>query len=179
MTDALDKLKSSARSAAYTSAGIPLLIGDAIAGRKVPTPGFASDGAAAAREQAGAALAGLRRRTGPPSGGLIAKLPDPLAEALSSGSRAVWKRLGIDEPAADAEDATDAQADREPAEAEPAEPVAGGAEPAEADAAETGAAADDSEAASRADDTGTDTADTDTAAAESAEEVKASGGDGV
>lgn len=107
--EVLDKVKASVRAAAYTTAGLPLLVSDAIAGREVPTPGFAADQAAVARRQAGAALGGLRSFTEPRTDRLVATLPEPVAKTITSGRRAMWERLGVELPQGD--DDTHAEAD--------------------------------------------------------------------
>ena len=79
MPAVLDRLKSTV----YTSVGINLLIADAIVGREVATPKFATDGDITARQQATDALTGFRSRTAPTTEKLIGKLrtrfPTPLA----------------------------------------------------------------------------------------------------
>ncbi len=106
MPAVLDRLKSTV----YTSVGINLLIADAIVGREVATPKFATDGDITARQQATDALTGFRSRTAPTTEKLIGKLPDSISDTVGKRQRAVWNRLGIDEPGSES-DATSTATD--------------------------------------------------------------------
>ncbi len=160
MTETLDKVKSSLRTAAYATAGIPLLVGDAIAGREVPTPDFAAEHVQSARKQAGTALTSLRHHTEPRTDDLVAKLPDRAAEAITKGRIAVWDRLGIEPPG----EAASAEAD-------------GDAEAASAEADADGNASGDADAGDDTSDDAADGADADDASDDDA--AKASAGDAV
>ncbi len=89
-----------AKSAAYTGVGMNLLVTDAIVGREVPTPKFVGDHASIARNKATEALTGFRGRTEPRAIELADKLPEPIADAVTTGRTAVWDFIGIDAPKA-------------------------------------------------------------------------------
>ncbi len=150
MTETLDKVKSSLRTAAYATAGIPLLVSDAIAGREVPTPDFAAEHVQSARKQAGTALTSLRHHTEPRTDDLVAKLPDRAAEAITKGRIAVWDRLGIEPPAEAA--SAEADGDAEAASAEADGDASGDAEAASDDDTDADDASDDDAAKAAAGD---------------------------
>ncbi len=94
MPAVLDQVKS----AAYTSAGVNLLVSDAILGREIPTPKFVGEHAEVARTKATEALTELRGRTEPRAIKFVGNLPDPVADVVATGRTAAWDFIGIDAP---------------------------------------------------------------------------------
>lgn len=95
MAKAVDK----AKSVAYASLGVPLLIVDAIAGRKIGTPDRVNDHANSARDHATKSLTKFRAVSEPHAAKLTGKLPDKVASTISSNCKKAWNRMGIDDPA--------------------------------------------------------------------------------
>ena len=87
-----------AKSAAYTSVGINLLVTDAIVGREVPAPKQFAEHAATARKEATEALTDLRGRTEPLAAKVAERLPEQVADAMQTGRNAAWGFIGIDAP---------------------------------------------------------------------------------
>ena len=109
MTAVLDQ----AKSAAYTTVGVNLVVTDALVGRTVPTPEFAQTHAKQARKQGKKALKDLRARTEPRAIELEGRLPEPVGERLATGRVKAWDFIGISAPkGAKVKSATDAAAER-------------------------------------------------------------------
>lgn len=87
-----------AKTAAYTSVGINLLVTDAIVGREVPAPKQFAEHAATARSQATEALTDFRGRTEPIAAKVAQRLPEQVADAMQTGRNAAWSFIGIDAP---------------------------------------------------------------------------------
>ena len=86
------------KAVAYASVGVNLLVTDAIVGREVPTPSFVGDHADVARTKATEALTEFRGRTEPRAVKFVGKLPDPIADVVTTGRTAAWDFIGIDAP---------------------------------------------------------------------------------
>ena len=89
-----------AKSAAYTSVGINLLVTDAIVGREVTAPSAVAEHASIARTQATEALTDLRGRTEPLAAKVTERLPEPVGDAIQTGRKAAWDFIGIEAPKA-------------------------------------------------------------------------------
>jgi hypothetical protein len=98
MTEVLDQ----AKTVAYTTVGVNLLVTDAIVGRKVPAPEFAEEHAVKARKEGKKALKKLRARTEPRAVEFEARFPDPVAERMADGRTRAWDWVGIAAPKAKA-----------------------------------------------------------------------------
>ncbi len=89
------------KNAAYTSVGVNLLVTDAVVGHEVTTPDFIEEHTTLARERATKALTGLRARTEGPATKFAGRLPEPVADVITSGRTRAWDFIGIDAPKAD------------------------------------------------------------------------------
>lgn len=98
MTAVLDQVKN----AAYTSVGVNLLVTDAIVGREVPAPDFVGEHASIARKQATEALTDFRARTEPRVAEFVGRLPEQVAEVVSTNRAKAWDFIGIEAPKAKA-----------------------------------------------------------------------------
>lgn len=90
----LDQVKN----AAYTTAGVNLLVTDAIVGHEVRTPDRFEEHAATARKQATEALTDLRAYTEPRTDKLVEQLPENVAEFVTENRTRAWDFIGIDAP---------------------------------------------------------------------------------
>ena len=86
------------KNAAYTTAGVNLLVTDAIVGREVRTPERFETRAATARKQATEALTDFRAYTEPRAEKLVEQLPDNIAEFVTESRTRAWDFIGIDAP---------------------------------------------------------------------------------
>ena len=96
MTAVIDQVKKSA----YASVGVNLLVTDAIVGREVPAPDFAEEHVSIARKEATKALTEFRARTEPQAAKIEARLPEQVADVLSTNRTKAWTFIGIDAPKA-------------------------------------------------------------------------------
>ena len=96
MTAVLDQVKN----AAYTSVGVNLLVTDAIVGREVPAPEFVGEHASIARKHATEALTDFRARTEPRINEFVGRLPEQVAERVSTNRAKAWDFIGIEAPKA-------------------------------------------------------------------------------
>lgn len=98
MTAVLDQVKKSA----YASVGVNLLVTDAIVGREVAAPDFVEEHASKARKEATSALTQFRARTEPHAANLESRLPEQVADVLSTNRSKAWTFIGINAPKAKA-----------------------------------------------------------------------------
>ena len=89
-----------AKSVAYASVGVNLLVTDAIAGREVPTPDFIEAHATLARKHATKALKEFRAFTEPRAAKISEQLPSRVAEMIANSSNKAWNFIGIEAPEA-------------------------------------------------------------------------------
>ena len=86
------------KNAAYTTAGVNLLVTDAIVGREVRTPEAIEEHAATARKHATEALTDFRAYAEPRTDKLVEQLPDHVAEFVNERRTRAWDFIGIDAP---------------------------------------------------------------------------------
>jgi hypothetical protein len=122
MPAVLDQMKD----VAYTSVGVNLLVGDAVATEvrknseellerlgepgervqkfldenEISTPDFVEEYATKARSAATESLTDLRGRMAPRTDKLVERLPERVGEAVLTGRKQMWDFIGIDAPKA-------------------------------------------------------------------------------